>query len=530
MSSTLPQITIAGLGPGALEMISLQTLAALQQAPQVILRTARHPAVADLPSHGISFTTCDDLYETHGTFEEVYQAIVSRLLAAAQQAPLVYAVPGDPLVAEHTVQLLRKIPDLCLDILPALGAVNVILQRLGLDPGDGLRLADARDPFLRPVHEAPTPEDEPAFHGAVRIDVSVPTIWMQVDTVMVASDLKLILLEQYPPEHPLTVLTAVGAGADETINTVPLAELDRGPLITHLTSVFVPALPWPQRRHTVMDLRAIMALLRSARGCPWDREQDMPSLRRTFIEEAYEVAEAIDRDHPVALADELGDLLLNIIFAAQLGAEEGLFDFDDIVAALADKLIRRHAHVFGDVQAETAGAVLHSWEQIKAGERTEKGDLRIFDDVPLALPALARAQKLQKRAARVGFDWVDYRGPLAKVHEELHELSEEVGIPDFWPVPAVLADPFTVNPDAQRRAESASRPRVTHEVGDLLFAAVNLCRFLHLDAEEVLREANARFVRRFHRVEDVVRDQGSRVEDVPLTELDAIWLSIKGDD
>lgn len=526
------EITIVGLGPGAFDLVSLQTLEALKGARSVLLRTARHPAVDDFPRYDINFLACDDLYETHDTFEAVYQAVVQRVLAeAARVGEVVYAVPGDPLMAERTVQMLLQLgrDDVRVTTLPALGALNLIEQRLQLDPGDGLLIADARDPQLRPVYEAPAPEDHQAYHGARRINPGMPTVWLQVDTALVASDLKLLLLEQYPPEHPVIVLTALGA-AEEEMTSIPLEELDRGPAITHLTSLFVPALPWQQRRHTVTDLRAIMALLRSERGCPWDREQDMRSLRRSVIEEAYEVADAIDRDEPQALAEELGDLLLNIIFLAQLGAEEGLFDFDEAVQSLADKLIRRHTHVFGEAEAENATAVLHNWEQIKAGERVEKGEHSIFDDVPVALPALARAQKLQKRAARVGFDWQDFRGPLMKIHEELEELSQELGVPETWERPPLLREPLIANPQAQRVAESAPPARTTHEVGDLLFASVNLCRFLHLDAEEVLREANARFMRRFHRVEAAVHARGQRVEELPLEVLDAVWLEVKGED
>ncbi len=529
MSDATPHLTIVGLGPGDIGLISVQTLEALRGAARVILRTGRHPAVAALGDYGVGYTTCDDLYETHGTFDDVYAAIAARVAAAAAEAPTVYAVPGDPLVAERTVTLLRARTDLTVTVLPALGALNLLLARLGVDPGDGLRIADARDEGLRPRFEAPMPEDTAAYHGAAPLDPSVPTLWLQVDTPLVAGNLKILLLEVYPPDHAITMLTAVGA-MEEEVTTLDLADLDRGPAINHLTSLFVPALPWAQRRHTVQDVLAIMALLRSERGCPWDRAQDLPSLRHTIIEEAYETAEAIDRDNPDALADECGDLLLNIIFVAQLGQEEGLFDFDDVVGALADKLIRRHTHVFGEAEAETPGAVLHNWEQIKVGERARKGETSIFDDVPLALPALARAQKVQKRAARVGFDWRDFRGPLAKLHEELLELSEEVGIPDTWPVPAVLADPLTADPEAQARAAAASPARVTHEVGDLLFAAVNLCRFLHLDAEETLREANARFMRRFHRVEAAVHARGETMDALPLEELDRVWLAVKGDD
>jgi len=529
------RITIVGLGPGSAGLLSVQTLELLQRAPNVILRTARHPAAVELPGYGIRFTSCDDLYERHGTFEEVYRAIVARVVEAAEQAgEIVYTVPGDPLAAERTVQMLLAAgderDDLAVTVQPALGAINLMLARLRLDPGDGLVIADARDPRSRLAGEAPTPDDHEAFHGAAPPNTALPTLWLQVDVPLVASHLKLLLLEHYPPEHPVTVLTAVGAEGEEQVTTLPLEELDRGVPITHLTSLYVPPLPWWQRRHTVTDLRAIMALLRSERGCPWDREQDMANLRHTMIEEAYEAAEAIDRDDPEALAGELGDLLLNIVFLAQLGAEEGVFDFDDVAQALGDKLIRRHAHVFGEVEADTAGAVIKSWEHIKAGERKEKGEESLFADVPLALPALTRSQKLQKRAARVGFDWVDFRGPLMKLHEEIEELSNELGITETWERPPILADPLTPWPDSAERVESAQRGRLVHELGDVLFAAVNMARFLHLDAEEAMREANDRFLRRFQRMEAAIHARGERLEELTLEKMDRVWVEVKGED
>lgn len=536
MSTLTPHIYIVGLGPGPFEMMTVQTLEVLQKTSSVLLRTSRHPAADELPAHGIRFSSCDDLYETHATFEHVYQAIVDRVVSQAKRDDtIVYAVPGDPMVAEQTVQMLLEMAktdeSFRVTVLPALGAMNLILDRLQLDPGDGMLFADARDPRLRLLSEPPTADEHERYHGAMTlINPTLPTIWFQVDTEMVASDLKIMLLDLYPYDHPVTVLTALGTQGEEQVVTIPLEDLDRGPAITHLTSLYVPSLDWKLRKHTITDLRAIMALLRSDHGCPWDREQDMASLRRTIIEEAYEVAAAIDRDIPEAIADELGDLLLNIVFAAQLGAEEGVFDFTDVTQAICEKLIRRHAHVFGDIEAETSAAVLQSWEKIKAGERVEKGEESIFSDVPLALPALARSQKLQKRAARVGFDWLDFRGPLMKIHEELEELSQELGITETWQRPALLQETMTPVSGIDQRVEQAAHAQLVHEAGDILFATVNLCRFLHIDAEEVMREANNRFVRRFQRMEEAIVAQGKRLEDLSVQEMDEFWLQIKGTD
>lgn len=530
------EITIAGLGPGDIQYLSLQTLEALRSASSVLLRTERHPAVAGLAAHGIAYISCDDIYQRGDTFEAVYQSIIERIITTAEEKQsLLYAVPGDPLVAERTVQMLlsavKTRTDITVTILPALGALNLIMETLRLDPGDGMIIADARDPRLAAHQQPPYPEQHDLYHGAqLHVNPCLPTVWLQLDSQLVVSELKVLLLDFYPPEHMVTILRALGVAGEQEISLIPLQEIDRSITIDHLTSMFVPPLPWQQRSHTITDLRRLMAMLRSDFGCPWDKEQDMLSIRRTIIEEAYEVVEAIENDAPTAIADELGDLLLNILFVAQLGAEEGVFNFDDVMQILAEKLIRRHAHVFGEVEADTAAAVLQSWEQIKAGERDKKGESSIFDDVPRALPALARSQKVQKRAARAGFDWPDFRGPLLKLHEELEELSQELGINESWPRPAILNDPLTPQPGIEKRVSEASRARLTHEAGDILFATVNLLRFLHLDAEEVMREANDRFMRRFSRVEAAVTARGQQLSDLSVAEMDEIWLDIKGDD
>ncbi len=525
-------ITVVGLGPADIDLISLQALHSMQAVNRVILRTRIHPAADKLAEYNIRFTSCDDFYETHASFDDVYAAVVNRVMSSDDDT--VYAVPGDPAVAEKTVVLLRKACENAgrqIVIQPALGVLNLLFDRIGIDPGDGIIISDARSTDLNFHYDTPTPNDFNAYHGAQQpVNPGTPMVWLQVDTQHVASDLKLLLLDFYPPDHQVTVLTALGMHGEEQVTTVALEDLDRGIAINHLTSLFVPALQWNKRNHSITDLRRIMAMLRGENGCPWDREQTMATMKRTIIEEAYEVTDAIDRDEPDAIADELGDVLLNIIFVAQLGDEEGLFNFDDVMQALGDKLIRRHAHVFGDIEANNASAVLNSWENIKTGERKGKGDHGIFDDVPLALPALARSQKLQKRAARVGFDWADFRGPLSKLHEELQELSAELGVPEDWDKPAILNDVMTKNAKAQEIADAAPKSRIIHELGDILFAAVNLARFIHVDAEEVMREANDRFVRRFKRLEKAVKNENRNFSEMTLAEMDELWVTIKGDD
>jgi len=261
----------------------------------------------------------------------------------------------------------------------------------------------------------------------------------------------------------------------------------------------------PGRIETLLD---IMARLRDPDGgCPWDLEQDFASIAPYTIEEAYEVADAIERGDMDDLRDELGDLLLQVVFHARMAEEEGRFDFSGVVRAICEKMIRRHPHVFGDEDQRSAGAVEGRWEEIKAEEKAEKGKAptSILDDVPLALPALARAIKLQNRAARAGFDWPDTSLVIDKLNEEMLELSAEV-------------------------AKGSDPDRLEDELGDLLFVYANLARHMKVDPEAALRRANAKFRRRFGRIEEKLEAAGKRPEDSSLEEMDALWNEAKAEE
>lgn len=248
-------------------------------------------------------------------------------------------------------------------------------------------------------------------------------------------------------------------------------------------------------------LLAIMARLRAPDGCPWDQEQTLTSLKKNLVEETYEVVDAIDSGDRSLLREELGDLLLQVVFQSQICAEEGAFTFQDVAQAIADKLVRRHPHVFGDAKVANADEVLKNWEQIK---RTEKGDetpRSAIAGLPRHLPALHKAQHVQSRAARVGFDWRETKDVLAKVEEEIGEIKMALAM------------------------ESAERVR--DEIGDLLFAVVNLTRFMGHEAEEVLDETVRRFTRRFQHIEDQVHASNRRMVDCSLEELEAFWQEAK---
>lgn len=253
---------------------------------------------------------------------------------------------------------------------------------------------------------------------------------------------------------------------------------------------------------SIRRLLTIMARLRDrTHGCPWDLEQSFRTIAPYTIEEAYEVADAIEREDIKALRDELGDLLFQVVFHAQMASEQGAFAFDDVVEAICDKMERRHPHVFGDASIEDAKAQTIAWEEQKKRERDARGD-SVLADVPLALPALTRANKLGKRAAQVGFEWQDASGALDKLDEELAELREEV-------------------------RSGASNEQIEGELGDVLFCVVNVCRYLHVDPELALRGANAKFERRFRYIETQLRERGKTPAQSTLDEMDALWNEAK---
>ena len=254
-----------------------------------------------------------------------------------------------------------------------------------------------------------------------------------------------------------------------------------------------------KEHYTIEDLLSIMKLLRSPGGCPWDREQDHHTIRRNLIEEAYE--EAIDLNDREALCEELGDVLLQVVFHSRMAQEAGEFTFNDVCDGICHKLIERHPHVFGEVKVDGADEVLSNWEAIKQRTKQQDTATQTLQAVPKVFPALMRAQKVQKRAAKVGFDWDEMSGAFSKLEEECGEFRQAC---------------------TQGEAE-----RMTEEMGDLLFAAVNVSRFAHIDAEDALQGATEKFIRRFAQVEQLAAERGWRMKEASLAELDQLWNQVK---
>ncbi len=465
---------IAGLGPGAASLLTVAVHDLLASGLPVLLRTRHHPTVAELDPSG-AWAACDDIYQRGLTFEDAYAAVVERVLAFAAEGDGIYAVPGHPLVAEATVArvvALARERGIAFRVHPGISFADVAAAALGVD-FERVQLCDAL---------------------ALRIDAQRPALISQVFDRDAAAGLKLALLDVYPADHEVTVLRALGS-TEERVERIPLAELDHRAW-SYLDSVFVPALPAEADVRRFDGLQAIVARLHAPGGCPWDREQTHASLRPHLLEEAYETLEAIDAGDPEKLAEELGDVLLQVLMHAEVGQREGTFALAEVVEHIARKLVRRHPHVFGDGSASSAEEVALKWDALKQQEKPRSS---ILDGVPAGLPALAASQSIQGRARRIGFDWPDIEGPLGKLREELHEFA---------------------------RAEAGDGDR-EDEFGDILFVTANIAQRLGIDAEQALRGANAKFRRRFGLVEEIARERALELRGMDLAGLDALWDEAK---
>ncbi len=456
-----PHVTVVGLGPAGAELVGNDVAARLAAAPgRAYLRTARHPSAAEFAA----LPSFDHLYETAPSFDEVYDRIVETLVAAAIDAApetVVYAVPGSPLVAERSVDLLRADGRVDVVALPALSFLDLAWAALGIDPlARGVRLVDAG-----------------AFeHAALREDG--PTLVAQCWSRHVLSEIKLAAPDDDGLDLPRPVLLHHLGLADQVVTTVDWWELDRTLEPDHLTCLYVPGpLPVPTHGRSAGDevarLVTLMDTLRE--NCPWDRAQTHESLRPHLVEESYEVLDALaEAGRPDAnaaafghLEEELGDLLFQIVFHARLADEEGRFNMADVARQVHDKLVHRHPHVFGNVDANTADEVVTNWEAIK---KSEKGRRSVTEGIPAALPALMLANKLARKARAIGLEPDDTSGGAA-----LGALAALTGL-------AEGSDPGSDDPLTTDGAH------IDATVGDLLFAVANLAQRLGVDAEQALRD------------------------------------------
>ena len=465
----MSQIIVIGCGHRA-QALTLEAVEALEGARNIILHTRRCGLVEWLEQRKIAFSSLDALYDSSDDFDQHVRRATQAVLDAAREGDVLYAVFD---VRDRSAASVVR------------AAENVrVIAGPPIEGGLWAYAEGATDCW------AASDWEEQRLHADRN------ALIREIDSRELASEVKLRLMDCYPTCSQIYL-----CAGDDSIRRVALVDLDRQEHYDHRLCALVPA----QRELTRLErfgfdeFERIIRRLRAPDGCPWDRKQTHASLRTNLIEEAYEAVDAIDREDMDALYDELGDVLLQVVLHAQIAREHGEFEIGDVTSAISAKMIARHPHVFAAAQAETAEDVLTLWQKIKKEERHQTTQAAVLRSVTKSLPGLLRAEKVQKRAADVGFDWKSAVDAFSKIGEEAQEL----------------------------RTAMESGAGVEEEAGDLLFAVVNVLRLLKLDPEIALNRATDKFVQRFARMEELILADAKQMEQMSLAEMDAYWDRVK---
>jgi tetrapyrrole methylase family protein/MazG family protein len=461
-------------------MITREAWDWLENIEVLYLRTKLHPTVSSLSEH-LQLVSFDEIYEAEESFDAVYEAIITEVLKLGiTPEGVTYAVPGHPFVAEATCpEIARRAQkeDISLRVIDGLSFLEPTFRALGMDPFPDFVLADAMTLSMRQT---------PGFPP------SKPALIAQIYSKAVASQVKLTLMTAYPDEHPVRLVHGAGT-AEEKVEEIPLYAVDQGENLGLLSSLYISPL---SLNASFESFQEIVARLRAPDGCPWDRKQTHSSLRPYLLEEAYETLDALDRENMTDLQEELGDLLLQIVLHAQIASEAGDFNIHNVLHGIGSKLIRRHPHVFSDVEVEDVSGVIQTWEAIKAEERQENGEpdkQGLLDGVPQALPALLQAEEIIDRVGRVDFDRLEKMGEGPYIQSLLESI---------------------LLTDNKQRAET---------FGKTLLALTSLAHTMNISAESALREALARFKARFDRMETQALAKDKSLIEMSHEEKDELW-------
>ncbi|MFD2045567.1 nucleoside triphosphate pyrophosphohydrolase [Ornithinibacillus salinisoli] len=476
-------IDIIGLGAGDIDQLPLGVYKKLINTENpIFVRTLDHPVIQSLQREGMKFESFDTIYEQQDQFESVYQQIVELLIQHAKRnTDIIYAVPGHPMLAEKTVQLLIEQSEVKTTVLGGQSYLDDLFIALQIDPIEGFQFVDGTS-FRR---------SELTYRQHI--------VFCQVYDRFIASEVKLALLEDLPADYDVTIIEAAGS-TKQVMKKVPLEELDHSMEVSNLTSVYVPPVPEHLLNHTFNRLREVIAVLRGPNGCPWDQKQTHESLREYAIEEVYELIEAIDDQDDEGIVEELGDNLLQVMLHSQIGEDDGYFTIDDVIRSITDKMIYRHPHVFSTTKVDSVDDVYKNWDALK---KEEKGEQRpsILDGVPKQLPSLVKAFKLQKKAAKVGFDWDDVNDIWKKLEEEIEEVKVAI--------------------------EEGNEKEIEKELGDVLFVLANISRYYKINPEVALNLTNQKFISRFSYIERQIQEQGKDMQKTDLEEMDYYWNQAK---
>ncbi len=479
-----PSITVVSLGPGDPKLLTLQSYEAIKNAKHLVLRTAHHRTAEYLQEQGIAFESFDALYDQYDDFDALHFDMADKLWSFSEKKNITFAVIDA--TTDGAVKALKE-------RLPAEGKLQIL---------PGVTVADACLSLLpHTLRHAGRVRIMPAIDVVdASPDPSTPLLITELWDRVLAGEVKLRLSDIYGDEA-LVCFFPSSVNINRKPQVIPLCEMDRQPRYDHTVAVYIPQIGLHDRqRYCFDDLLHVMHILRQQ--CPWDGEQTHESLRKYLIEEAYEACDAIDDDDMEHLADELGDVLLQIAFHSDIAQTAGEFSIGDVTTAIVRKMIFRHAHIFGDVHCATADDVVQSWEKLKKLEKGLSTQASVLADISKGLPALMRAEKVQKKAAQVGFDWDDAIGALPKIHEETEEVLAEL--------------------------EAGGNP--AEELGDLLFSVVNVARLAGHTPELLLKAATDKFIRRFTAMENLIISDEKSLEGLTLAEMDVYWNRVKANE
>ncbi len=476
----MQKIIVAGLGPWETGYVTEKARRAMD-GTFTVFRTMRHPEAEAF--QGREGCAClDGLYARARDFTELNRALAREVMKQADaHGTVVYAVPGQGAAGDSSVrELLQAAAGRYeLDFIPGVEEASLLLAACaGRSDGDAYSVVPA------------------AALDACRADRALPLVVTQLDSRLAAGKAKLRLVELWGDQADAVLWL------DGRLLEIKLFELDRQEGYDHRAMLWLPPADMRHARYDLYGIVAIMDRLRGPGGCPWDREQTHETLIQYLLEETYEVIEAVNRGDMRELCEELGDVLLQVVFHARMAAERGDFDITDVSDAVSRKMILRHPHIFGDANADTPDDVVRTWEDIKKQEKGQDTETGMMRQIPQSLPAILRSMKVQGKAARVGFDWNDVWGAYEKLEEEVGELRE-----------AITGD--------------MGDEKLADEFGDVLFAAVNVARFIKVHPEFALKGTVEKFIRRFEYVEKRSRDQGRELETMTLEEMDAFWNEAK---
>jgi len=473
----LKTITIIGLGPGPKKLLTLEAYELLKNINKIYFRTIEHPIAKELIDEGIRYESFDGLYDQYENFDELYKAIAENLIKIAKlDGEAFYAVPGHSNLYDESVKYVYELADEEINIETIYGASvhEVALNAINLSVTDDLLVTNALDVKKH------------------RIDYKKNNLIIGVFNQFIASDLKVDLMNAYDLSHQ--VYYVHGAETEkESVALIELEDLDRQTDYSHLTCIYIPKLT---NKKNFYDLIEIMDFLRSEDGCSWDRKQTNKSLIPYTIEEVYELIETIETDNFEAFEEELGDLLLQVVFYAQINAEEGYFSINDVINQISEKLIRRHPHLFND-GVESHDNLHKNWDDLKKKEYDEKFIYEGMARIPEDLPSLMAAYKIQKKAADHGFDWENINGAYDKLTEEIIELKDAVAKDDV--------------------------EEIMMELGDLLFSVVNISRFLNVRPELALRQSNKKFIKRFRSMEEKSKENNVVFSELDIENMEKLW-------